>query len=94
MSRIRKIRNPFCNNIPLHPIRICMNQFHNKVNLFSFSSLGVQCKKLVSGDYRILNLHSFHFVDFLCRAIIAPHHIANVAVFICIAINVYRGKSE
>lgn len=65
MSRIRTIRNHFCNNIPLHPIRICKNQLHNKGNLFSFSSLGVHCKKLVSGDYRILNLHSFHFVDFL-----------------------------
>lgn len=42
---------------------IHMHQLHNRKNLFFFF-LGLHRMKLILGDYRILNLHSFHFVDF------------------------------
>lgn len=64
MSGIRTIRNFFLNNILLLPVMICMNQLHNRKN-FYFFFLGLHRMKLILGDYRILNLHLFHCLDFL-----------------------------
>lgn len=77
-SGIRTIRNHFCDNILLHPIRICMIYLNKKENLFCFFFLGVHFKKLVLGDYRILNLHSFHFVDFLFVMQLLPNIVSQM----------------